>query len=186
MSLTDSGVERFDPTQAPEWTSTRRSSSADPGPRSAPHPQDGGFDRLRVYEAKPAGPDHVPQDAPAAASEGTIKRGGKVLAIDNGTDGTVVIAGRLDAAQSPAAQAFLDKVQGTVTLDCSKLEYISSAGLGVLLKTQKRLLASGGQAPPRRRQPPLAGHLRLLGFRPALRDRAGRVGLGANFSAAAV
>ncbi len=32
-----------------------------------------------------------------------------------------------------------------MTLDCSGLEYISSAGLGVLLKTQKRLLASGGK-----------------------------------------
>ena len=65
-----------------------------------------------------------------------------MLAIDFGPKDVVVISGRLDAAQSPAAQAFLDKVQGTVTLDCSGLEYISSAGLGVLLKTQKRLLAS--------------------------------------------
>lgn len=67
-----------------------------------------------------------------------------MLAIDFGADGVVVIAGRLDAAQSPAAQAFLDKVEGPVTLDCSKLEYISSSGLGVLLKTQKRLLAANG------------------------------------------
>ncbi len=67
-----------------------------------------------------------------------------MLEIDFGPNGGVVIAGRLDAAQSPAAQAFLDKVQGKVTLDCSRLEYISSAGLGVLLKTQKRLMASGG------------------------------------------
>jgi anti-sigma B factor antagonist len=68
-----------------------------------------------------------------------------VLAIDHGPDGTVVVAGRLDAAQAPVAQAFLDRVQGAVTLECSQLEYISSAGLGVLLKTQKRLLASGGK-----------------------------------------
>ena len=68
-----------------------------------------------------------------------------MLAIDHGAPGTVVIKGRLDAAQAPAAQACLDGVQGTVTLDCSGLEYISSAGLGVLLKTQKRLLASGGK-----------------------------------------
>ena len=68
-----------------------------------------------------------------------------MLSIDSGPDGTVIVTGRLDAAQSPAAQAFLDRVQGAVTLDCSRLEYISSAGLGVLLKTQKRLLASGGK-----------------------------------------
>ncbi len=68
-----------------------------------------------------------------------------MLAIDYGPTGIVVVTGRLDAAQSPTAQAFLDKVEGTVTLDCTGLEYISSAGLGVLLKTQKRLLASGGK-----------------------------------------
>lgn len=68
-----------------------------------------------------------------------------MLAIDFGADGAVVIAGRLDAAQCPPAQTFFDKVQGTVTVDCSRLEYISSAGLGVLLKTQKRLLGSGGK-----------------------------------------
>lgn len=67
------------------------------------------------------------------------------MAMDYGPAGTVVVSGRLDAAQSPAAQAFLDNVEGTVTLDCGGLEYISSAGLGVLLKTQKRLLASGGK-----------------------------------------
>jgi anti-sigma B factor antagonist len=68
-----------------------------------------------------------------------------MLAIDFGEQGVVVVSGRLDAAQCPAAQAFLDKVEGVVTVDCSGLEYISSAGLGVLLKTQKRLLARSGK-----------------------------------------
>jgi anti-sigma B factor antagonist len=67
-----------------------------------------------------------------------------MLAIDF-VDGGVVIVGRLDAAEAPRAQSFFDRVEGRVTLDCSRLEYISSAGLGVLLKTQKRLLASGGK-----------------------------------------
>jgi anti-sigma B factor antagonist len=80
-----------------------------------------------------------------------------MLAIDFGADDVVVIAGRLDASQCPTAQSFLDKVQGKVTLDCSKLEYISSAGLGVLLKTQKRLMGS-------------AGKLRLAGVNSHLRD----------------
>lgn len=80
-----------------------------------------------------------------------------MLGIEYGREGCVVVTGRLDAAQSPVAQSFLDCVQGTVTLDCSGLEYISSAGLGVLLKTQKRLMASSGR-------------LRLAGVRPHLRD----------------
>ena len=80
-----------------------------------------------------------------------------MLRIDFSTDGSVVMAGRLDAAQAPAAQAFLDRVAGTVTLECSQLEYVSSAGLGVLLKTQKRLLAANGR-------------LRLAGVNRHLRD----------------
>ena len=80
-----------------------------------------------------------------------------MLGIGYGEEGRVVVTGRLDAAQSPAAQSFLDGVNGTVTLDCTGLEYISSAGLGVLLKTQKRLMAT-------------AGRLRLAGVRPHLRD----------------
>jgi anti-sigma B factor antagonist len=68
-----------------------------------------------------------------------------MLAMNFGADGAVVMSGRLDAAQSPAALAFLEKVNGAVTLDCRGLEYISSAGLGVLLKTQKRLTGAGGK-----------------------------------------
>lgn len=68
-----------------------------------------------------------------------------MLKIEQDADGRVVVIGRLDASQAAAAQTFLDRMQGTVVLECSALEYLSSAGLGVLLKTQKRLLASAGK-----------------------------------------
>ena len=68
-----------------------------------------------------------------------------MLTTEKRGDDTVAIAGRLDAASAPAAQQFLDRVAGMVTLDCSQLDYISSAGLGVLLKTQKRLLRDRGK-----------------------------------------
>ena len=58
-------------------------------------------------------------------------------------DGTVIVKGRLDAAQAVKAQAFLDQIEGQCVLDLAKLEYISSAGLGVLLKTHKRLMGAG-------------------------------------------
>ena len=58
-------------------------------------------------------------------------------------DGTVIVEGRLDASQAVKAQAFLDQVEGQCVLDLAKLEYISSAGLGVLLKTHKRLMGVG-------------------------------------------
>ena len=80
-----------------------------------------------------------------------------MLSIEPGAGGTAVIAGRFDAAQCATVQAYLDKLDGIVTLDCSRLQYISSAGLGVLLKTQKRLMAAKGK-------------LRLTGVNRHLRD----------------
>ncbi len=57
--------------------------------------------------------------------------------------GHIAVAGRLDAAQAVKAQALLDRAEGLCVLDLARLEYISSAGLGVLLKTHKRLMGSG-------------------------------------------
>jgi anti-sigma B factor antagonist len=71
--------------------------------------------------------------------------------------GRVAFAGRLDASQAAGAQAALDATEGVVVLDCRALEYLSSAGLGVLLKTHKRLTARGGK-------------LRLTGVSRALAD----------------
>lgn len=57
-------------------------------------------------------------------------------------NGEVAVSGRLDAAQAGKAQEFLDSVTGSCVLDLAGLEYISSAGLGVLLRTHKRLMGS--------------------------------------------
>ena len=80
-----------------------------------------------------------------------------MLEIGFASSGEVRLAGRLDAVEAPTALAFLEKVEGTVAVDCTALEYISSAGLGVLLKTQKRLAGA-------------AGGLRLVGVTPHIRD----------------
>lgn len=56
-------------------------------------------------------------------------------------DGDVEISGRLDAAQAEKAQEFLDQVDGRCVIDMGLLEYVSSAGLGVLLRTHKRLMS---------------------------------------------
>jgi len=60
-----------------------------------------------------------------------------------GENGEIQCSGRLDAAQCAKAQSFMDEIVDARTLDFSRLEYISSAGLGILLKTQKRLAESG-------------------------------------------
>ena len=59
----------------------------------------------------------------------------------------VGIAGSLDSNTSPEAQKSLDGVLASakkVALDFSQLDYISSAGLRVLLGAAKKLRASGG------------------------------------------
>ncbi len=60
-----------------------------------------------------------------------------------GAQGEVVMTGRLDAAQCEKALQFLDGVAAPHVIELRALEYLSSAGLGVLLKTQKRVMAAG-------------------------------------------
>jgi anti-sigma B factor antagonist len=58
--------------------------------------------------------------------------------------GTVFLAGRLDASQTALADERLESLSGTARMDLSELDYISSAGIGVILKTYKRLHDAGG------------------------------------------
>ena len=64
----------------------------------------------------------------------------------NGDNLTIKVAGRLDTITAPELDAALDSslngVQDLV-LDLEALEYISSAGLRVILKTQKTMNAQG-------------------------------------------
>jgi len=59
--------------------------------------------------------------------------------ITMGPDDVVILAGRFDASQVDKARDFLSALTEGKVVDFSRLEYISSAGLGVLLATQKRL-----------------------------------------------
>lgn len=63
--------------------------------------------------------------------------------ISRNDSGTILLEGRLDASQVEAASVVLDAVTTSCVVDFTGLDYISSAGLGVLLKTQKRLGTSG-------------------------------------------
>ena len=55
----------------------------------------------------------------------------------------IQLAGRLDAAEADHVDRALKAVTGPVLLDCAELDYISSAGLGVLIEAHKRLAAAG-------------------------------------------
>jgi anti-anti-sigma factor len=58
-------------------------------------------------------------------------------------DGEVRLSGRFDANGVSQASAVFSELQTSADVDFERLEYISSAGLGVLLETQHRLSADG-------------------------------------------
>jgi anti-anti-sigma factor len=63
--------------------------------------------------------------------------------IRRGSNGEVVLTGRLDAAQVDKVREELKNQTTSVEVNFEKLDYISSAGMGVLLGVQKRLSGSG-------------------------------------------
>ena len=60
---------------------------------------------------------------------------------------TLKIVGRLDTSTAPELEATIDGCVAGINelvLDCGALEYVSSAGLRVILKAQKLMNAQGG------------------------------------------
>jgi anti-anti-sigma factor len=58
-------------------------------------------------------------------------------------DGQIHLSGRLDASQAERAKEEFDKVTRSAVVNFKDLDYISSAGLGVLFSAQKRLKDTG-------------------------------------------
>jgi len=54
------------------------------------------------------------------------------------------LIGRLDASQVEVAREAMNRLNASGVIDFGELEYISSAGLGMLLGIQKRSMQSGG------------------------------------------
>ncbi len=65
------------------------------------------------------------------------------IKIDSGNE--VYLSGRFDASQKERALEVFSIIQGTHQVNFKDLDYISSAGLSVLLITQKRLKGDGHQ-----------------------------------------
>lgn len=68
------------------------------------------------------------------------------ILINHGDNLEIILKGRLDTVTSAELQAALDKEQineKLVVLDFKELEYISSAGLRVLLSLKKKLSSEG-------------------------------------------
>ena len=64
----------------------------------------------------------------------------------NGASAVLKIVGRLDTTTAPELEGTIDGCAADITelvLDCAGLEYVSSAGLRVILKAQKLMNARG-------------------------------------------
>ena len=64
----------------------------------------------------------------------------------NGEALTLIVSGRLDTQTAPELEKELDSVLADIkelTFDFANLEYVSSAGLSVILKAQKAMNAQG-------------------------------------------
>ena len=155
VTVTDDDVERFDINEAPEVDVDAPLEEREPGGLglhlirrlmdSVEYHYDPERRRSRTILRKTLADSTAPAQSAAETTSTRQEDSETMLTIEKGGDDTVVIAGRLDASHAAAAERILDGVSGIVTLDCSQLDYISSAGLGVLLKTQKRLMKSGGK-----------------------------------------
>lgn len=64
---------------------------------------------------------------------------------ESGKDITLTVEGRLDTSTAPQMEAEISALEADtkLVLDFTKLEYVSSAGLRVLLGAQKKFAAAG-------------------------------------------
>ncbi len=84
--------------------------------------------------------------------------------ITRGDDGTVHLRGRFDAAQVSTAKDVLALVDDSCMVDFAELSYISSAGLGLLFATQKRLVDRGCALTLANLNPHIREIFRIAGF----------------------
>lgn len=66
-----------------------------------------------------------------------------MLTIEKVGENELKFAGHFDASQQQVALDHLDPYEETLTIDMEELNYISSMGLGILVKTYHRLNQNG-------------------------------------------
>ena len=70
----------------------------------------------------------------------------KINTVQQANVATITVSGRLDTTTAPQMEAEINKLDGAVTelvMDFEEVEYVSSAGLRVLLSTQKAMSQKG-------------------------------------------
>ncbi|NNE07971.1 MAG: STAS domain-containing protein [Gemmatimonadetes bacterium] len=79
-------------------------------------------------------------------------------------ENTARFSGRLDASQVEKAREVLDGVNRSVEFDFADLDYISSAGIGVIVITFKRLSDAGNSLKLKNLNPNIRNVFRYAGL----------------------
>lgn len=78
--------------------------------------------------------------------------------------GRIELRGRFDASRETYARELFEDVKGSCVLDFEELDYVSSAGLGLLVALQLRLSKQGDQVTLANVNPHILELLRLAGL----------------------
>jgi anti-sigma B factor antagonist len=76
----------------------------------------------------------------------------------------IVLSGRFDASKVEQAKSIFGRLEKSGVVDFKNLEYISSAGLSVLLEAQKRLSESGSRLKLKNMNKHIRDVFRFAGF----------------------
>lgn len=87
-----------------------------------------------------------------------------MLQIDTSEPGELRLTGRLDASQAEEAHKIFNALTRTCVVHFDDLDYISSAGLGVLLEAQQRLEERGAELILTGMTPPVKNVFYVAGF----------------------
>lgn len=86
---------------------------------------------------------------------------------NRGAEGELVFAGRLDSKTAPEVDKLLDEMVGRyehLIFNFEKLEYMSSAGIRLMLKTHKAMKKKGGGLVLKQVRPQIMEIFQLTGF----------------------
>ena len=88
----------------------------------------------------------------------------EMFAIEKREDGTIVLLGRCHAGYTEEVREMLQGITDSCVIDFGSLDYIASAGLGVLLAAQKRLKSLGQGLVLMNLNPHIREVFRIAGF----------------------
>lgn len=130
FELVDHDVEPFDPESIPEYDRELPMAEREPGGvgvylvRSL-------VDRL-TYE-------YLDRELRVSVTKYRKSKEARTFEIQQPEDGLIRLVGRLDSAASVGLEQFLEGIKRSAVIDCRRLTYISSDGLGKMFAAQKRL-----------------------------------------------